>query len=842
MKSFFRRQRPTSLRERGRGKVRWTIWELTALVVSVIMMATPLLAAISSAIFPFNAQGQSVPTRRPTSQPTPITPLPATATQTYPVPTETPLVTPCPTVAPSNTPTETATSYPTPGTPGTPTDTPSVTDTPTSTSVITPTDTPSVTDTPGVPTDTPSVTDTPGVPTDTPSVTDTPGVPTSTSVVTPTSTSVVSPTAIRGGMGGSTRLQRPLAQTPDPCTTPTSIIIPTDTIPPDETATSTVTDTTTVTPITPTVDPCLIATCTPVATVPTDIATATETTLPANEPIAVAKSSSRSLLQPGETFSYIITVSFQDNGDGQTSRSVTISDPLPSQVTFIGVQQLGTATCVGGPTVNCNGTVSAGNPIVVTIQVQVNASVALGTSIVNTVSASAANRTLQASDTVIVPANLPTSTIGTVGPSFTPIVITTTPGVGVTVTPGGGSTITPGGGSTITPGGGSTITPGGGSTITPGGGSTITPGGGSTITPGGGSTITPGGGSTAVPVTTRPSNTPRPNQPSNTPRPNQPSNTPQPNQPSNTPRPDITSVPATNVPVATVVPPSNPTATPRPGAPVPSATQRPGGGSNPSATPRPGAPVPSATNVPAGSQPTNAPAPATATPTNPAGFVTDPIVTGLQFQKKSDWGSRFAGESLVYTITIISPTNSLNAGTMRDVVVVDQLPSNLETNGPIKVSDQNARVEQQGNQITVRVGVLPAGQTLTIMIPVKIKDGVAAQTRIVNQAQLNFTGLAQPIYSNISSVLVVGAAPAGSTTTVPNATAGTGGAATANPATVTPNTGVGGGQGNGDGGTVTDVGTINPATNMGIPSAGFVLFALTMLVHVVRVRREMTRI
>ena len=60
MKSFFRRQRPTSLRERGKGKVRWTIWELTALVVSIIMMATPLLAAISSAIFPFNAQGQIV--------------------------------------------------------------------------------------------------------------------------------------------------------------------------------------------------------------------------------------------------------------------------------------------------------------------------------------------------------------------------------------------------------------------------------------------------------------------------------------------------------------------------------------------------------------------------------------------------------------------------------------------------------------------------------------------------------------------------------------------------------------------------------------------------------------
>jgi len=127
------------------------------------------------------------------------------------------------------------------------------------------------------------------------------------------------------------------------------------------------------------------------------------------------------------------------------------------------------------------------------------------------------------------------------------------------------------------------------------------------------------------------------------------------------------------------------------------------------------------------------------------------------------------------------------------------------------------------------------------MIPVKIKDGVAAQTRIVNQAQLNFTGLAQPIYSNISSVLVVGEAPAVSATAVPKGNVG-GGAATANPATVTPNTGIGGGQGSGDGTGATDVGVSNPATNMGIPAAGFVLFALTMFVHVIRVRREMTRI
>jgi fimbrial isopeptide formation D2 family protein len=231
-------------------------------------------------------------------------------------------------------------------------------------------------------------------------------------------------------------------------------------------------------------------------------------------------------------------------------------------------------------------------------------------------------------------------------------------------------------------------------------------------------------------------------------------------------------------------------------------------------------------------------------PTNPAGISVQPLVTGLQFQKKSDWGSRFAGESLMYTITVISPTGTLTAGGLRDVVVTDQLPTNLEVAGPIQVSDQNARVEQQGNQITVRVGTLPAGQTLTIMIPVKIKSDVAAQTRIVNQAQLRYAGISDPVYSNIASVLVVGAPPPLTATAIANANASAVAvAATPNPATITAGTGIGGGVATPQAGvSQTDVGATNPATSTGFPLLGFVLFGLTMLVHNVRVRREMTHI
>jgi hypothetical protein len=69
--------------------------------------------------------------------------------------------------------------------------------------------------------------------------------------------------------------------------------------------------------------------------------------------------------------------------------------------------------------------------------------------------------------------------------------------------------------------------------------------------------------------------------------------------------------------------------------------------------------------------------------------------------------------------------------------------------------------------------------------------------------------------------------------------------ATPNPAQVTPGTGVPGGQG---GTTVPgvgsqgSVGTVTPNTSAGIPLMGFVLFGLTLLVHNVRVRRELTRI
>jgi hypothetical protein len=69
--------------------------------------------------------------------------------------------------------------------------------------------------------------------------------------------------------------------------------------------------------------------------------------------------------------------------------------------------------------------------------------------------------------------------------------------------------------------------------------------------------------------------------------------------------------------------------------------------------------------------------------------------------------------------------------------------------------------------------------------------------------------------------------------------------ATPNPPQLTAGTGIPGGQA---GTTVPGVGSTgsvgeqNPNTSAGIPLMGFVLFGLTLLVHNVRVRRELTHI
>src|SRR5262249_14101516 len=64
-----------------------------------------------------------------------------------------------------------------------------------------------------------------------------------------------------------------------------------------------------------------------------------------------------------------------------------------------------------------------------------------------------------------------------------------------------------------------------------------------------------------------------------------------------------------------------------------------------------------------------------------------------------------------------------------------------------------------GNDVSLKLDALKPGQQVIIAIKTRVKAGVVAGTQIVSQAQLTFTGISSPAFSNIVTVLIVGAAP-----------------------------------------------------------------------------------
>ncbi|NCC35351.1 MAG: hypothetical protein EOM24_25560, partial [Chloroflexia bacterium] len=149
---------------RGRGPVRWTVWEISLIVLSIVMIAFPLYAEATRLVFAPIAPAQENPTA------TPDLAFPPTQTP-LPPPTETPLPVLTPTtdpILPQPSPSGTGTNQ---GPTLTPTDTP-LAGTPSATATSTLV-TPTATSEPGSPT----ATSEPGSPT----ATSEPGSPTATS-------------------------------------------------------------------------------------------------------------------------------------------------------------------------------------------------------------------------------------------------------------------------------------------------------------------------------------------------------------------------------------------------------------------------------------------------------------------------------------------------------------------------------------------------------------------------------------------------------------------------------------------------------------------------------------
>jgi uncharacterized repeat protein (TIGR01451 family) len=156
----------------------------------------------------------------------------------------------------------------------------------------------------------------------------------------------------------------------------------------------------------------------------------------------------------------------------------------------------------------------------------------------------------------------------------------------------------------------------------------------------------------------------------------------------------------TETPVTTGVPTN--TATPVPGTPT---------------TPVPGTPTdtPVIQPPPPGTPPTTPP-----TPERGDDDDDEPRATpDVGIFKEVDRGSAVPGQTIVYTINV---TNR-GTGTARDVVASDTMPEGTEI---LDVSATRGDVSQSGRSITVTIGDLGPGETVTIVVRARVTDTVVA--------------------------------------------------------------------------------------------------------------------
>jgi hypothetical protein len=232
----------------------------------------------------------------------------------------------------------------------------------------------------------------------------------------------------------------------------------------------------------------------------------------------------------------------------------------------------------------------------------------------------------------------------------------------------------------------------------------------------------------------------------------------------------------------------------------------------------------------------------------------------------SDWGSRFPGGEVNYVIAL-SNTEAAGGKTLENVFISSDLPSNLEILGTrsTRFAADGARSagadpDRAGNRISLSLPSLQPGERTEIIVQTRVRDTAVPGTQIISQAQLSYTGLSVPMYSNVVTVLVVGVAPTGTPTATqtaaPTATATTGPTDTPQP-TGTPTTGptdtpqptttvaaatsTAPAATEAAGGVAQSSETL-PVTSAGIPFMGVALLGGTLMVRTVRVRREKSRI
>jgi hypothetical protein len=236
-----------------------------------------------------------------------------------------------------------------------------------------------------------------------------------------------------------------------------------------------------------------------------------------------------------------------------------------------------------------------------------------------------------------------------------------------------------------------------------------------------------------------------------------------------------------------------------------------------------------------------------------------PSEPGLFFRMQSDWGSAFPKQDVNY---VIAAQNTRASGDMRDLRISAAMPANLEVLSASASYGTDPRFTNvdpavAGNNVSLKLDNLKPGEQVIIAIKTRVRASVAIGTRIVSQAELTFTGIKLPAYSNIVTVLIVGAAPtqvalvqatttvtptlALSMTATPSATATATMTATPPPSptsvpapTALPPASAAG--------AAAPPRAPLPETSTGVPIFGFVLLGMTMMLRTMRVHRAQSRI
>ena len=325
--------------------------------------------------------------------------------------------------------------------------------------------------------------------------------------------------------------------------------------------------------------------------------------------------------------------------------------------------------------------------------------------------------------------------------------------------------------------------------------------------------------------TTKPTSAPPPNPaPESAQRQARPTETPPPPPAPPTPEPVVPTAPPTAAPV--VSRPARPTATRIKVTAVPSTI-----------TPLP----PTSTAIP--NTPTPSPAP----------------VNDIFFRLGSDWGSAYPGQEINFTLVIrntrIAYANG--SGTLHNVILSSQIPSNIEVRGA--KADRGSDPTVTGNEVRYTIAQLAPGEGIELTIAARIRTGVTPGTLLTAQGQARYDGLSTVAFSNVSSVLVVSPSPrllAASATIPSTSTPSPTGTATTMPssgsiggtpdsavvsvsASVVPST---------SSVTPTPVASVPdasaplPNTSGGLPIGGVLLLGMTLLLRTWRLHRVRERI